>query len=154
MTNIIIFDFVDKTQENTLFEETDTRSMYFLQDSTWKASHIGRGLFGGAYSSDGKAIKYITVATTGTVTDFGNLTNARGLGYACGSREVGRGLFAGGYGGTNGDGSGSDVNWQNIDYVNIHSAGNASDFGDLNVAKRGGAGFGSQTRAIFGGGYT
>ena len=139
--------------ENTIFNETDTYLQYWLQDSIWKSSFIGRGLFGGAYYPDGKSIKFITVQTTGTVTDFGDLTNARGLGYASASRDLGRALFAGGYGGSDGNGGGSDVNWQNIDYVNVHSVGDASDFGDLNIAKRGGAGFGSQTRASFAGGY-
>ena len=139
--------------ENTIFNETDTYLQYWLQDSIWKSSFIGRGLFGGAYYPDGKSIKFITVQTTGTVTDFGDLTNARGLGYASASRDLGRALFAGGYGGSDGNGGGSDVNWQNIDYVNVHSVGDASDFGDLNIAKRGGAGFGSQTRAIFAAGY-
>jgi hypothetical protein len=151
----------------TRYEETDTRKIFHNREKSGSAgsgnyewvekgstpSSVLRGLFGGSYSSDGKAVKYIVVSTTGTVTSFGNLTNARGLGYACASITEGRALFAGGYGGANGDGSGSDVNWQNIDYFTVASAGNATDFGDLNVAKRGGAGFGSQTRGIFAGGY-
>jgi hypothetical protein len=33
-TPTLSFDFVNKTQENTLFEETDTQRTYFLQDNT------------------------------------------------------------------------------------------------------------------------
>ena len=55
----------------------------------------------------------------------------------------GRGLFAGGSGYSN-----------VIDYVTILSAGNATDFGDLTVARSSLAGCSSTTRGLFGGGYT
>lgn len=41
-----------------------------------------------------------------------------------------------------------------IDYVNISSAGNALDFGDLSAAKSGAFGCSSSTRGLFSGGYT
>ncbi len=55
-----------------------------------------------------------------------------------------RGIFAGGN-----RGSSTDV----IQYVNIASAGNATDFGDLYAAGHDGAGFSSSTRGIFAGAY-
>ncbi len=51
-----------------------------------------------------------------------------------------RGIFAGGY-------SGGFKN--EIDYVNITSAGNATDFGDLTVARNGVSGTASTTRSVF-----
>lgn len=54
-----------------------------------------------------------------------------------------RGLFGGGY-----TGSYSNV----IDYVTIESAGNATDFGDLSLARSGLAACASSTRGVFGGG--
>ena len=56
-----------------------------------------------------------------------------------------RGLFAGAY---TESASYSDV----IDYVSIASAGNASDFGNLTLARSSSAGLGSSTRAVFAGG--
>jgi len=62
-------------------------------------------------------IDYITIATTGNATNFGNLTVARN--YAGGLSNSTRGVFAGG--GT-----------RNVmDYITIDTTGNASDFGDL-----------------------
>jgi len=57
-----------------------------------------------------------------------------------------RALFFGGYTGS----ARSDV----IDYVNIETLGNATDFGDLTVARNGGAAGASSTRALFAGGYS
>ncbi len=54
-----------------------------------------------------------------------------------------RGFFAGG-----GAGANSNV----IDYVTIVTTGNATDFGDLTVARNNPAGCASQTRGLFGGG--
>ena len=56
-----------------------------------------------------------------------------------------RGIFAGGN-----RGSSTDV----IQYVNIASAGNATDFGNLSAGKEGPNGCSSNTRGIFEGGYT
>ena len=56
-----------------------------------------------------------------------------------------RGTFAGGY----------SSSFQNvIDYVNVTSAGNASDFGDLTVARNGVSATASTTRNVFADGWT
>ena len=68
-------------------------------------------------------IQYITTASTGNATDFGDLTAARDYGMAASTRI--RGVFGGGYSpGT------SNV----IDYITIASTGDAADFGDLVTA--------------------
>ena len=61
-------------------------------------------------------------------------------------RRYARGIFGGGY-------SGSYEN--TIDYVTISSPGNATDFGDLTVARRylAATSNGTNDRGIFGGGY-
>jgi hypothetical protein len=84
-----------------------------------------RGLFaaiGGTYSNaNSNVIEYITIATTGNSTDFGDLTiSTAGDRNSSTSSNI-RGLFAGG-----GDGA-TNV----ISYVTIASIGNATDFGDL-----------------------
>ena len=72
-------------------------------------------------------IDYITIATTGNATDFGDLTAANGqFSASCGGT---RGLFNGGY-------AASPLSIHNvIDYVEILTTGNAIDFGDLSVAR-------------------
>ena len=79
-------------------------------------------------------IEYVTIASTGNVTDFGNLTVARSNNGGTSSST--RGVFMGGN-----DGSGSNV----IDYITIASTSNATDFGDLTVVKQAG---GSASDAI------
>ena len=67
------------------------------------------------------------------------------LGRSVDTEPGARGLFAGGY---------QPGAYQNdIDYINIASAGNTQDFGTLNNATTAGGGVGSRTRALFAGGY-
>jgi hypothetical protein len=83
-------------------------------------------LFGGGDSgAKSNVIDYVTIATTGNATDFGDLTVARYSPAGCSSST--RGLFGGG------DSSGAYSNV--IDYVTIATTGNATDFGDLTVAR-------------------
>ena len=86
----------------------------------------GRGLFGGGDSGTlSNVIDYVTIATTGNATDFGDLTVARGYLASCSSST--RGLFGGG----------ESTGYSNvIDYVTIASTGNATDFGDLTGTRR------------------
>ena len=90
-------------------------------------------------------ISYITNATTGNATDFGNTTTARtNVG---GLSSTTRGCFGGG---TNYNGSYIVTNI--IDYITISSTGNASDFGDLTVSRNQLGGCSSATRGLFCGG--
>ena len=76
--------------------------------------------------SDGReVIDYITIATTGNATDFGDWTNgsAQSAGTANSTRCLAGGADSGG------DKSNT------IEYVTIDTPGNASDFGDLTQAR-------------------
>jgi len=68
-------------------------------------------------------LEYVTTATTGNTTDFGDLTVARRT--VAGTSDGTRAVFGGGSGNSN-----------VIDYITIGTTGNASDFGDLTVGKR------------------
>ena len=88
--------------------------------------------------------RYITMATTGNATDFGDLTNPTA--FAGGSVDNNsRGVIGGG----TEDGVGMT---NKIEYMTIATTGNASDFGDLTEARFGAGGCGNQTRGIWGGG--
>lgn len=85
------------------------------------ASNSTRGLFaGGRNNAAGAAsnvIDYVTIASTGNATDFGDLTVATyGL---AGTSNATRAIFGGGDAGNT------------IAYITIASTGNATDFGDL-----------------------
>jgi len=89
------------------------------------ASGRGRGLImgGRAGSSVYATIDYVTIATPGNVTNFGNLIQAKNEGAACSNGT--RTLYISGL-------VLSPWAWrQNVDYVTIATAGNAADFGDL-----------------------
>ena len=78
---------------------------------------------GGTISPDGaetNVMDYITIASTGDATDFGDLSVTRSL--IGGASNSTRGIFAGGE-------TPSLVN--TIDKITIASTGNASDYGDI-----------------------
>ena len=87
-------------------------------------------MFGAGDAAGGRVnnIDYVTIATTGNATDFGDLTQARD--YLAGCSGNGRGVFAGGVG----TAGGYDL-VNTIDYVTINTTGNAIDFGDLTIIK-------------------
>ena len=84
-------------------------------------SNSTRGIWGGGLTPTlSNELQYVTIATLGNTTNFGDLTDARAGGGACASPT--RGIWAGGY-----DPSKSNI----IDYVQIPSTGNAVDWGDM-----------------------
>ena len=93
------------------------------------ASSSTRGIFAGGYTgSNVNTIEYVTIASTGNATDFGDLLGTRRQ--TAGTSSNVRVVFGGG--------TGSRGTWEEeIDYVTIASTGNASDFGDLRYARYG-----------------
>ena len=103
------------------------------------ARHAGcsnsiRGVFGGGravnpYGVVTAELEYITIASEGNATFFGDLTEKRNM-LAAASNQT-RGLFAGGYFHPSNSGS------NRIDFITFSSTGNAIDFGDCIEEKRG-----------------
>lgn len=109
-----------------------------------------RGIFGGGHDANPiwtNIIDYITISAPGNATDFGDLTVRRRDLAATSNGTSDRGIFGGGYGDAGGYNN-------TIDYITISSAGDATDFGDLTVARHGLAATsnGTNDRGIFGGG--
>ena len=95
------------------------------------ASNGVRGVLAGVYNPSAtfiSTIEYLTIASEGNTTHFGNLTVGRS---AAGSSGGTRGIFAGGS-------TGSNTNI--IDFITIATAGDATDFGDINDKSSGMAG--------------
>ena len=111
-------------------------------------SSVTRGVVSGGEDADissparANTIDYVTMATAGNATDFGDLVLARSYSASAGSSV--RGIIAGG------DVHPSAKN--EMDYITIASTSNATDFGNLSVARNLLAGVSSSTRAVFGGG--
>ena len=93
------------------------------KNDTAGCSNATRGLFiGGFQPATNNVIEFITIATTGNGTDFGDLVNA--LRYGAGLSNSARGVFIGG----NAPGNSAR---NAIDFVTIATTGDAQDFGDL-----------------------
>ena len=92
-------------------------------------------------------IEYVTIASTGNSTDFGDRTNAVISASGCASST--RGVFMGG----NTDGT-ADDNVNVIDYITMVSKGNATDFGDLSQSTFRAGGISNATKGLYIGGST
>ena len=104
----------------------------------------GRGLsMGGATPGISNVITFIEMSSYGQTGDFGDLTHVvNGSPGACSSST--RGIVGGG--------QSPSSNLNTINFVTIANTANASDFGDLSVARRGIAACGNDTRGLWGGG--
>ena len=114
---------------------SSTGSMRIPSGPTEQRGGRGRGIIAGG--SD-VTMNYITIASTGNATDFGDtLTNT---GQGCAWADSTRGCF-----------NGSDPSHGNsnvIQYVTIQSTGNATDFGDMVSGATKRAGTADATRGV------
>ena len=128
---------------------TDFGDLQATKYDAFGLSNGSRGVFGGGYTGSNPGINvigYITIASPGNATDFGDLSVARYMHSALSNGT--RGCWGGGWRGS-GYGNSSNV----IDYITIASTGNATDFGDLTVARGHGlTGVCNGTRGCFAGG--
>ena len=111
-------------------------------------SSTTRGLLIGGYTNPNpqtsyytNRIEFITIATLGDGTDFGDV-NISNTNLMSAASNATRGLIWGG----GGDGS-NQVNV--IDFVTIATKGNATDFGDMLAATQGGGAMSSPTRCVY-----
>ena len=129
-------------EDNTKF---DALSYLVPPSGTTTESNRGRGVWaGGRNPSDSKTIDYVTLASSGTTQDFGDLTVGRNEIRGLGSST--RGIFGGG-------------RYPNpavinvIDYITFATRSNALDFGDLTTARAATAPVSNETRGVFIAGY-
>ena len=114
-------------------------------------SSTTRGLLIGGYTNPNpqtsyytNRIEFITIATLGDGTDFGDI-NSTNTNMPSAASNATRGLILGG--------GGDQANRVNvIDFVTIATTGNATDFGDLTLAVQGGGATSSPTRCVYYGG--
>lgn len=115
-------------------------------------SNATYAVFGGGYNYNGSSstqsnvMDYITVATTGNATDFGDLVGARG--WLTGCEDATRGVFAGGMSSSS---SQSDF-YNTMEYITVATPGNTTDFGDLSAGRGNLGAAGNGTRGVIVGG--
>jgi len=102
-----------------------------------------RGITKAGYTSPGPTgvMDYVTMASAGTVGDFGDLIANGDAGGACANPT--RGVMGGGY---------APANDNTMTYVIISTLGNAADFGDLTVGRYSVACCSNAVRGVWGGG--
>ena len=107
----------------------------------------GRGVIAGGRDASNPAVDtmdYITIASTGNATDFGNLSDG-GRDYPSGCGSATRGIFFGG----------SEPGFRNIiDFVIMSSSGGANEFGDMKILPLTNFALSNATRGISAGGLT
>ena len=145
------------TEYSTLATTGNALSFGELSDERYGHSAIAnstRVVWGGGYApapvgNNVNTIEYVTTASTGDSTDFGDLTDGSswlrryvGQGVSDGTR----GVLAGGYSGSS---------WSNdILYIpNLASLSDSSDFGSLSAIRGGVSACSDSTRGVFMGGY-
>ena len=105
------------------------------------SSSSTRGLSFGGKNTTTNVIEFVTIATTGNGADFGDLTLDRR--YSTSASNNTRSVTMGGYKST------SPATYTNIiDFVTIATTGDASDFGDITVARVNGGAVNSPTRGV------
>jgi len=128
-------------------------------DLTIGRDHLGgtssrtRGIFASGWEQTPSAsadnrIDFVTIASTGDATDFGDLSQSTGReGHGTFPSNSTRGILnPGGYV------SGGSAN-NTMDYITMASTGNAVDFGDTSIVRASGGGMSSSTRGLLCGGY-
>ena len=108
-----------------------------------------RGIFNGGYqpspvNGNINTIEFITFATTGAGTNFGDLTGAGSSSSGGTASSATRGLI--------GLGFVSPARVNTIDFITIATTGDASDFGDLTRTQSGYGSLSNSTRGVFLGG--
>ena len=133
----------------------EVRNTYRIIDSAGVTSNIRGFACGGVNTPTGAAnegqygrsIDYITFATLGDMSNWGDLVHTgRQLNAGCESST--RGIIGGGYAGPAPDNS--EVN--TIQYITFASQGNSELFGSLTVARRNVIAVSDKTRGVFMGG--
>jgi len=120
----------------------DTGGAGFSNDT--RGGKMG-GFTGGGPNFAGNDIEYVTIASTGNATDFGNLQTDRYGNAGCSSTTRAISGGAASYPGTT---VYSDI----MDYITIASTGNATDFGNMNEALDNCSAASSNTRGVWMGG--
>ena len=121
---------------------SSTGAMRFPSGPTDHRGGRGRGLFAGGRTQV-NTIEYITIASAGNATDFGDLTIKRD--YPAGAGSPVRGLWFGG----------AEPGFRTvIDYAVFSSKGGASDFGDMSIAVFQNYSLSNETRGFTAGGLS
>ena len=159
-SNVMDYVTIASTGNGTDFGDLTSARFDFGSASSSTKGLFAGGTTGGASSNRKNIIDFITIASTGNATDFGDLTLSMDRVSGASDSNLASqneadfapaaiGLIAG----ANPTGNAAGMR-TTIQYINIASSGDAVMFGDLTQGSLNGSGVGSSTRAVFGIGAT
>ncbi len=147
-----IINTIDFITTATTGNASDFGDLLSITNSMCNANNSPtRGIFSGGNAPNSpynqNVIQYVTMASAGNATDFGDLTvNARDAAGGTASSNT-RGLILIGN-------SSPNNNLNTVDFVTIASTGNAADFGDIFTGRYSVSSCSNSNRAVFLGGRT
>ena len=147
-----IINTIDFITTATTGNASDFGDLLSITNSMCNANNSPtRGIFSGGNAPSSpynqNVIQYVTMASAGNATDFGDLTvNARDAAGGTASSNT-RGLILIGN-------SSPNNNLNTVDFVTIASTGNAADFGDIFTGRYSVSSCSNSNRAVFLGGRT
>jgi len=147
-------DTIEYVEINTLGNAIDFGNLTLARRYPSGASSPTRACFAGGTNVSSpyppfNIIDYITIASTGNAVRFGELTAAVQFAVGGCSNST-RGLY---HLGTN-SWSPTWNSLNQVDYITLASEGNATNFGELTVARHYTGGVSNSVRGVFGGGFT
>ena len=147
-TNIIEFVTIATEGNGTDFGDLDTTHRRL--GGSGHSSQTRGIITGGSGDSPGETnvIQFVTIASIGNATDFGDLLNPKDNMQSKNGSST-RMLICGGR-----DYTPSATVTNVIEFLTIATTGNSADFGDLTQARYAGTGCGSATRGVIAGGQT
>ena len=134
-------DYVNASAGNA--DSQDFGDLSAVRISLGAVSSTGRIVFLGGNPSYSNVMEYITPASTGDVTDFGNLV----VGSAYSGHQASSGIRGVMQNGSRSAANGGS-NHVELEYITIATTSNAVDFGDLSEARNGVAGSSNGIRGI------
>ena len=139
--------YPDRTNARGVWKLSDITKNIKTEGTFPRGGEGGRGIWaGGQTPSNVNTIDYVTIATTGNATDFGDLTAPyQSMGALA---DLTRGIFSTANDRGTGDSYGGGRT-SIMDYIAIASTGNAQNFGSLSQERQGGAGVCDGTLGIF-----
>jgi len=124
------------------FGDLQTARSYPAGASNATRGIIAAGSVNPTPATQTNSIEFVTMASTGDASEFGDLTLARTYMSGAGCQSTTRGIFAGGH----------PMNTNLIDFVLFSTKGTATKFGELTLARSGISAGSNATRGIFAGG--
>jgi len=125
---------------------TDFGDRTVTEDYISSTNDATRSVFGGGEPGYSNTMDYVTTQTAGNATDFGDLVVAVYEGHTGVIADTTRGLFVGGYIPS------SPYATDQMAYITIQTAGNATDFGNLDTGRSGPQGASNGTLGVIMGG--